>query len=264
MTAVDWAALGDALVRVERLTESDSGLLSFGVPHTGAIFVERGRICWVAMRGLGQRLRDLVLSHCNIDAAEFDRVSERCRAQGKLIGQTLVEEGRLLPDQLERALRQHSAECLLELCRNPLPTHWSSHAGRGYAPRFTFRPEDLLLDAVGALFPEQQLAAQAELARLAARGHRAAAFVFDPTHECLLPVAAVGAPGVEALRSLGHWATSMPRVSRELAAEPTFSLASTEEGEAALVWWRDGLLFAVSCDDRMGLAAAAALHLACA
>jgi hypothetical protein len=260
----NWASLADALVRVERLSANDSGLLSFGAPQAGGIFVEQGRICWVAVRGLGQRLRDLLLAHCRIDAAELDRVSERCRARGKLVGQTLVEEGRLSPDELEKALRQHSAECLLELCRDPLPTHWSSHAGRGYAPRFTFRAEDLLLDAVSSLFPRQQLAAQAELARLAARGHRAAAFVFDPARECLLPIAAVGSPGVEALRSMGQWATSMPMVSRELAAEPSFSLASTEEGEATLVWWREGLLFAVSCDDRMGLAAATALHLACA
>src|SRR5690242_12230523 len=108
MNAVDWTSLGDALVRVERLTESDSGLLSFGVPQAGGIFVERGRICWVAMRGRGQRLRDLLGVHCSIDDAELERVSERCRAEDKLIGQTLVEEGRILPGQLERALRQHS------------------------------------------------------------------------------------------------------------------------------------------------------------
>lgn len=264
MNAVNWVSLTDALVRVERLTEADSGLLSFGALQTGGIFVEQGRVCWVAVRGLGQRLRDLLLVHCSIDADELDRVSERCRARGKLVGQTLVEEGWLRPAELEKALRQHSAECLLELCREPLPTRWSSHAGRGYAPRFTFRAEDLLLDAVGAFFPQQQLAARAELARLAARGHRAAAFAFDPARECLLPVAAVGSPGVEALRSLGQWATSMPMVSRELATEPTFSLASSAEGEAALVWWREGLLFAVSCDDRVSLASATALHLACA
>lgn len=264
MTAINWASLMDALVRVERLGQSDSGLLSFGSPQAGGIFVERGRICWVAVRGLGQRLRDLLLVHCSIDAAELDRVSERCRAQGKLVGQTLVEEGLIQPAELERALRQHSAECLLELCRDPLPTHWTPRAGRGYTPRFTFHAEDLLLDAVGSFFPEQQQAARAELARLGASGHRAAAFAFDPTRECLLPIAAVGSPGVEALRSLGQWATSMPVVSRELATEPTFSLASTEDGEAALVWWRESLLFAISCDDRVGLAAATALHLACA
>lgn len=264
MTLVNWESLTDALVRVERLTASDSGLLSFGAPQVGGIFVERGRICWVAMRGLGKRLRDLLLVSGRVDVTELERVSERCRAQGKPIGQTLVEEGMLHSDDLEKALRQHSAECLLEVCRDPLPTNWISRAGRGYAPRFTFCAEDLLLAAVGSLFPQQQLAARAELARLAARGHRAAAFAFDPSRECLLPVATVGSPGVEALRSLGHWAAAMPMVSRELATEPTFSLASTEEGEAALVWWRQGLLFAVLCDDRAGLAAAAALHLACA
>jgi hypothetical protein len=264
MTFINWESLTDALVRVERLTASDSGLLSFGAPQAGGIFVEQGRICWVAMRGLGKRLRDLLLVSGNVDVAELDRVSEKCRAEGKPIGETLVEEGLLHSADLEKALRQHSAECLLELSRDPLPTNWMPRAGRGYAPRFTFFAEDLLLAAVGSLFPQQQLTARVELARLAARGHRAAAFAFDPARECLLPVGAIGSPGVEALRSLGHWATAMPMVSRELAAEPTFSLASTEEGEAALVWWREGLLFAVLCDDRAGLAAATSLHLACA
>jgi hypothetical protein len=264
MTFSNWESLSDALVRVERLTASDSGLLAFGAPQSGGIFVEQGRICWVAMRGLGKRLRDLLLASSSFDVAELDRVSEKCRAEGKPLGETLVEEGMLQPADLEQALRQHSAECLLELCRDPLPTNWMSRPGHGYAPRFTFCAEDLLLAAVGSLFPQQQLAARGELTRLAARGHRAAAFAFHPLQECLLPVATIGAPGVEALRSLGKWATAMPMVSRELAAEPTFSLASTEEGEAALVWWREGLLFAVLCDDRAGLAAAAALHLACA
>lgn len=264
MTGVDWALLAESLLRIERLAPGDSGLLSFGSPAAGGIFVEQGRICWVAKRGLGQRLRDLLQLSGRIDSAELDRISERCRGEGKPLGQTLVEEGLLKPAELEQALRQHSAECLLALCREPLSTRWTSRMDRGYSPRFTFCAEELLLDAVGLLFPEAQRAAQAELQRLAARGHRAAAFVFDPAHECLLPLAAVGAPGLEALLSLGQWATSMPMVSRELAAEPTFSLAATDQGEAALVWWREGLLFAVMCDDRNGLAAATALHLACA
>ena len=263
-TRVDWTALGDALMRVERLTHEDSGLLAFGLQQSGGIFVEKGRVCWVAARGLGRRLRDLILLHSSVDPEALERVCERCRLENRPVGQTLVAEGLVRAEELERALRHHSAECLLELCRSPLPTRWASHAGPGYAPRFTFRPVDLLLDTVGACFPERRLEATSELSALAGPGRKAAAFVFDPTSDGLLPVAEVGGLGIEALRLLGRFATSLPHASLELAAAPTFTLASTETGESILVWWREGLLFAVRCEDRACLAAVTSRHLASA
>jgi hypothetical protein len=264
MSGVDFALLGDALLRVERLDATDSGLLSFGLERTGGVFVESGRICWVAARGLSRRLRDLLIAHANIDATLLDQAFERCRVERKPVGQTLVAEGLIGPDELERALRQHSAECLLELCRSPLPTRWASHPGRGYAPRFTFRPVELLLDAVGVCFPEHRALALMELAELGTSGQRVAAFVFDPARECLLPVAEQGGLGVGELRLLAHFASAMPRASLELATAPSFTLACTEDGESALVWWKGGLLFALLCEDRASLAAATSRHLACA
>ena len=55
---IDWIALGDALLQIERLNKDDSGLLEFGLEQRGGIFVEQGRVCWVAASGLGRRLRD--------------------------------------------------------------------------------------------------------------------------------------------------------------------------------------------------------------
>jgi hypothetical protein len=207
-------------------------------------------------------LRHLILAHCNIDEAELDRVCERCRRQGGLVGQTLVAEGLLEPAELEAALRQHSAESLLELCRAPLPTRFRSHAGRGYAPRFTFRPVELLLDTVGACFPELRQAARRELDLLAAPGLEAVAFVFDPDRECLLPVAELGQQTVEELRALGRWASSMPLASLELAAAPSLTLATTEKGDSVVVWWEGGLLYAVLCEDRAILASVTSRQLA--
>ncbi len=107
MTSVDWSALSDALLRVERLSEEESGMLAFGMSDSGGVLVERGRVCFVGARGLGQRLRES-LPDSNADATPF---------------------GSMAPPDLEQALRRHSAECLLELCRNPLPTRWAAHAG---------------------------------------------------------------------------------------------------------------------------------------
>lgn len=264
MSGVDFGVLGDALLRVERLDAADSGILSFGLEDTGGVLVEDGRICWVEARGASRRLRDLLISHTNSDAAPLDEAFDRCRRDQKPVGETLVAEGLVGPAELERLLRQHSAECLLELCRAPLPTRWASHPGRGYAPRFTFRPVELLLGAVGVCFPEHRARALAGLAQVATERQRAAAFVFEAAQDRVLPVAELGGWGVAELRVLAHLARAMPRASQDLGAEPSFTLACTQEGESALVWWDSGLLFTLLCDDRASLAAATSRRLACA
>jgi hypothetical protein len=243
VTAVDWSALSDALLRVERLGEQESGMLAFGMSDSGGVFVERGRVCFIGARGLGQRLRESLRPNSN-------------HAAGRL--------GALAPFELEQALRQHSAECLLALCREPLPTRWAAHAGRGYAPRFTFRPVDMLIDAVGLSFPAQRARARAVMSQLAGPGRRAAAFVIDAEREVLLPVAEVGGHGVDSLRVLGQWVATFPRASLELATDPCFTLAATGDGEAVLIWWRDGVLFTVMCEDRATLATVTAQHMTCA
>jgi len=260
-TGIDWTALSDALVEIERLQPDESGLLEFGIERRGGIFVEKGRICWVAASGLGRRLRNLILVHSSIEEAELERVCEQCRIQGGMFGQALVDEGLVKAEELEGALRQHSAECLIELCRSPLPTRFRSHAGRGYAPRFTFRPVELLLATVGSCFPERQAEAHRELRALAIPGLRAAAFAIDRESDCLLPVVELGGQTIDGLRALSRWASLMPNASLELAAAPSFAWAATEKGDSVLVWWRAGLLYAASCEDRAGLARVTSRHM---
>jgi len=258
---VDWGSLLAALERVEALTSSDSGLLLFGDAPVGGIFVERGRVCWVAARGLQRRLRDLLQAHAQLDSHELERVSERCRAEGLLLGQTLVAEGLLEPTELQSALRRHSAESLLDLCRSPHTTTWASHAGRGYAPRFTFCAADLLLDSVALAYPALHGPAQRQLAPFSGPGRRCVAFVLDASTEAPLPVAESGGNGVDAMLALGRSLAPMPRASHELGTTPSFALSTTSSGHTVLSWWRDALLFAVSCADRASLAAATAQHL---
>lgn len=262
MTEVDWPSLVAALSRVERFSAGTSGLLCFGANPQGGIFIEGGRVCWVAAQGFQRRLRDLLGSSSGVDAAELERIYERCRAGGKLLGQTLVDDGLLQPQELERALRRHSAECLVDLCRHPCTTHWASHAGRGYAPRFTFRPVDLLFDSVALHYSELQTRARSELAHFVEPGQHATAFVVDHTLDALLPLAATEGSEVCAMAALGRSVESIPRASRELGTTPSFTLSATSTGEAVVLWWREAVLFAVACADRTSLAAATARRLA--
>lgn len=262
MLAQTWGRLIDALVRVEDIAPSDSGLLSFAVdPGHGGILVERGRICWAAAPGMQQRLRDLLQAFAEDRGVDLDRIYERCRAEGRLLGQTLVEEGWITPGELESALRRHSAESLIALCSDDEElTSWISRGGNGYSPRFTFRPVDVLLDVVALYVPDLQDVARLELARFDAPDRRGGAFCVQP-HPDVVPVAAFGEVTVQELWALGRWALSLPLATRELGATPSFTLASTAAGDTVAVWWRGALLYAVACGDRRGVAAVIANHL---
>lgn len=261
MTTVRWSSLLGALARVERLGESDSGLLSFGDDPIGGIFVEQGRVCWVAARGLERRLRALLSAHSRMSTEELERMYERCRAEGRLLGETLVDEGLLAPSDLQQALRRHSAECLVELCSSPRTTSWWSHSGRGYAPRFTFRAVDLLFDSVALVFPELHASALSELARVEGPDRKVAAFVRDEESGTLLPLAEGGGYDVGELQVLGRDVGALPRACHELGATPSFVVSTTGDGRSVVVWWDRELLFAVSCADRACLAALTALRL---
>ena len=262
MGKVDWPSLVAALSFVERLADADSGLLSFGHGQ-GGIFIERGRVCWVAARGLQRRLRDLLSAHSGMNGAQLESIYQRCRAQGLMLGETLVAEGLVEAEALQRALRLHSAECLVELCHAPQPTSWASHSGRGYAPRFTFRALDLLLDSVALVYPELQRAARSELDKFSGRGRRGFAFKLD-SDDSLLPLAESSGNSVEAMLAVRRTVAPIPRASRELGVPPAFTLSTTANGQTALVWWWEAALFTVLCEDRESVAAATAQHLACA
>lgn len=263
MEAQAWSRLIDALVRVEDIAPSDSGLLSFGTaPRNGGILVEKGRICWAAAPGMQQRLRDLLQAFAVDRGVDLDRIYERCRAEGRLLGQTLVEEGWITAGELETALRRHSAESLIALCSDEEElTSWISRGGNGYSPRFTFRPVDVLLDVVSLYVPDLQNTARLELARFDGPDTHGGAFCVDPQPD-VVPVAAFGDVTVQELWGLGRWALSLPAATREIGATPSFTLASTAAGETIAVWWRGALIYAVASSDRRGVAAVIANHLA--
>lgn len=261
MTNVQWPALFGALARIERLRNVDSGLLSFGDDPVGGIFVEQGRVCWVAARGLERRLRDLLSAHSRMSTDELARMYERCRAEGRLLGETLVDEGLIDPSALQRALRRHSAECLVELCSSRRATSWWSHGGRGYAPRFTFRAVDLLFDSVAFVFPELHARALSVLARVEGPDREVAAFVRDEDSGALLPLAEAGGYDVQQLRVLARDVGALPLACHELGATPSFVVSTTREGQSVVLWWDKELLVSVSCADRACLAAVTAQRL---
>ncbi len=261
MPEVEWTTLVDTMRHVEQLGLDDSGLLCFGDSPQGGIFVERGRICWVAAKGLQRRLRDLLRHDSKLEPGTLDRAYERCRTEGLLLGQTLVAQGLLQPGELQRALRRHSAECLAHLCQRSQPLSWASHVGRGYAPEFTFRAVDMLFDTVSLLHPELCSKARAELSRFEGPGRSGVAFTLDAELEPLLPVAQTGDRDLAALLGMARSALPIVAAGRELGTSPAFALGCAKDGSAIVVWSRDGVSFALACEDRASLAAATARHM---
>lgn len=262
MIPIAWSTMIEALVRVEGGAPDEAGILSFGsdLGH-GGIFVENQRVCWAAAPGMQSRLTDL-LRMMTRDHVDFDELYRRCRHEGRLLGQTLVEEGHIAPEQLERALRQHSAESLVAMCRDDHQlTRWISRGGRGYAAQFTFKPVDVLLDAVALFAPDLRAIAMAELDDLGGGKHRGGAYDFDLADSVAIPLAACGDINLHDLKTLGTWALALPHTAHELASSPSFVIASTATGETVVSWWRSNVLFALVCDDRADVARLTARHL---
>jgi hypothetical protein len=259
---LEWTSLLDSLAWIERVRPGECGLLSFGTSGHGAVFVEDGRICWIAAEGLQDRLRDLLCGQSSAGADAFERVLERCRAEGGLFARALVANGLIQRSGLEAVLRRHSAESLIQLCATREPRFWSSRGGRSYASEFTFLPREVLFDVADLVLPELRAIAERELSAVSAEGRLVAAFLLDPAREANVPVAAAGDDvSVSALRELGDWAARMPAATRELAAVPAFVLTRTLAGDTVSIWWRGPLLYAAVCEDQAGAAAVTAHHL---
>lgn len=227
---IPWAKILDALIRVEEVSSDEVGLLHFGDdPRSGGIFVEGGRVCWAAARGMQQRLRELLG-----DGHDLAAMNE---------------------SELAAALRRHSAESLVELCRDDAQPIWMSRGGRGFGARFTFRPVDVFLEVVALYAPEAAANAARELAPLISEERHAAAFRFG--HDAAIPLAAYGDFSLSEARALGRWANALPAATRELGATPAFTFAATAAGDTLGVWWSDDVLYAVACSDRRSSAALA-------
>lgn len=244
--------LVNVLGHIETIAPTHTGLLAFG--EDGGIFVELGRICWVVARGTRRRLHEILQGYARSDA-DFDAIYQRCRANGKLLGEVLVDEGHVSAEELEVALRQHSAESLVALCEQGdelPPLRWLTRGEQGYKPRFTFRPLDVLLDAIAIAAPDRHELANRELARVDGPDRFGGAFELGP--QAPPPVAALGRLGIVELAELGRTGARLPRSARELGVGVEVAFTTTRTGQSVVAWWRDSLLCVVRCPSRAGLA----------
>ena len=169
---LDRAAVGELVIRDKSAARSTRGV----------VLVESGRVCWAAARGLARRLTILLVARSpGIDEPTMEGFFRRCREEKVPLGEFLVAERIVRPEDLRTALLQHTMESLDALCANDAEAHWCLRKGRGYNPRFTFSTSELLAGSmIETLSPTERAAsgeAQAMLAQAFLPGDWGAVFM---------------------------------------------------------------------------------------
>jgi hypothetical protein len=200
------------------------------------VFVERGRVCWAAARGLARRLTELLGARAALPHADMERMFLACRSKGVPIGEHLVACGALRADDLRAALLDHTVESL-EHVVGGAEAAWRPRAGKGYSPRFTFTTSELLVRSGALRRPSEARAAATLLERWFAGSKWVAAFARTRETAYPEPIAGAGAlPDARALIRSARWAVS------------TLDVVGTFSGD-------DALLTMIRSDDTTALLA---------
>lgn len=242
------AAAVTLLLRVEELPDPAVGALCVGVESRveGTVLVEGGRVCWATARGMQRRLTDLLCAEggSSVDKAKLDEVFRQCRADGRPLGEALVERKLVSAEGLRTALKQHTVEGIRKLAEGkPGQLRWVPHQRARYDAVFTFGTADLLT------------ALSAELLSPAAERARALALPTSSSSPLVvfhrgqgmsipMPVHGVGLDvlSTTSLLALGRWGASTGDLAR-----------ATPDGQAAVAWREGGLLLAGLAADTLEL-----------
>jgi hypothetical protein len=252
------ARIADVLGRVEALPRASTGALLVGDrahPH-GLIVIERDRVCWIGATGMGRRLRDILRSHSSIPLreGEIEALYARCRATDTPLGEALVMEGYVAPEQMRAAMKQHTAESLLALdaahgSTAGWPLTWIGRGDRGYNPRFTFTATEILA-AVGANLVDPTLVelAEDELASAAKSGCAALALTSadDGTPQVIGESASADLLVSESLE-LAEWANDALGASEGFSPLAAHACARQATTGGTAAWRYEGCFFAAVC-----------------
>lgn len=242
------------LAHVEHVAPASSGELVLDDEGNtrGVVYVEQGRVCFAAARGLGSRLADLLRARARIEvtARGLEELLRHGREHDTPLGELLVDSGMMTPDALMGALRRHTAESLAHIGATPVTARWVPRDGGRLQPRFTLSPV-MLAPCVGALLAGHEPTATVDpFARLPGVG-AGAAFVRSAGET--VPIAAVGMVSVDALRRLGTQVTDALDVAGRVAGGPRFAFTGDQHGRGVLAW-RDGEVhLGAVVDDRVQL-----------
>jgi hypothetical protein len=238
---------------VDELEGSATGelVVQRGGAARGTVFVERGRVCWAAARGLARRLTELLGERASLPPADMERMFLACKSKGVPIGEHLVACGALRADDLRAALLDHTVESLDHLVGGAQGV-WRPRAGKGYSPRFTFTSAELLVRSGALRQPATARAARGLIERWFAGSVWAAAFARTASSAYPQPIASAGAiPCARALIHHGRWAVSTLDVVHTFSGDDAL-LSVIRSDTSALVALHEGACVVVGESDAQG------------
>lgn len=233
----------DACALVDTLGEQATGelVVEAAAGSAGTVFVERGRVCWAAARGLSRRLSQLLVERASVPPGAMETHFAWCKSQRVPLGEHLVNAGLLGARDLREALLVHTVESLLRLCGSDTRASFRPRSGEGYNPRFTFATAELVTRGFATAHTARAAQLQQTLDDLFADEPWAAAFVRTPTVAFPEPVALSGVDAIpaSALLRYGKWGASALDLLSTFT-EPSALLSVMRPRETALVAFRHG------------------------
>lgn len=211
----------------------------------GAVFVERGKVCWAAARGLARRLTELIGAKAGLSKPTMESAYAECKARRTPLGEHLVGQGLVSADDLRFALLQHTVESLGLMCGARSHATFHARPGTGYSPRFTFGTAELLTHTGALAHREAACRAHRVLQRVFATGEWGVAFTRSRASAYPEPIAVFGAspPSATVVLRYGKWAASALDITATFTdpnALLTVSRRNGIDGRAALVAFGEG------------------------
>lgn len=244
-----WAlrAPADVCAFVDDLDGTATGEIAVhgGSDALGSIFVDQGRICWAAARGLARRLSELLAKRAGLAPVAMEAHFLDCKTRRTPLGEHLVSHGVLSPDDLRDALLTHTVESMIALARSDARSTWTPRAGATYNPRFTFGTAELLAEIGGMSHPNVAASVRPLLSTLFDAGEWAVAFVRDSGSASPRPVALQGPipPAASMVSRMGKWGASILDVTGSFTDEA--ALFAVARGATSLVVFRHAGSFVV-------------------
>lgn len=209
----------------------------------GAIFIERGRVCWAAAHGLAPRLTELLIAQSGVDTTTMQRLYRECRKDGLPLGEQLVARGIVSAEQLRSALAQHTIESIDALCVDEATARFRPRAG-GYNPHFTLNTSEILtqLCARKRVDASKESDARLRFFSSSAAEEWGALFLRDRSAAFPVPVATRGNPPARAVTLLryGQWAASSLDVAAAVNDSEVFVSTKQANGSFLVAWHVDG------------------------
>ncbi len=232
--------LSDVCTFVDELEPEAVGeiVVAGGGTTRGAIFVEQGRVCWAAARGMARRLTELLVDRAGGDAEAMERCYRQCQNEGARWGEWLVAKGVLSPGDLRAALFEHTLESIDVLCTDLEGSFWCPRASGGYSPRFTFATAELLVRAGASAHGNVVATVAAELAACFGDDDWGVAFVRSETSAYPQPIALRGNHPMAAtdLLRVGRWATSTLDLAGAIRHEDPMLAVEVAPGRSLLAF----------------------------